>query len=76
MLQIKRSDLLDRIVGSVANGTEITFYEKNFNDVQVTTAPSLVYRYLGFGGRMFAVPFVIPQTGWIKYWDNKDVKLP
>lgn len=76
MLQIKRSDLLDRIVGSVANGTEITFYEKNFNEVQVTTAPSLVYRYLGFGGRMFAVPFVIPQTGWIKYWNNKDVKLP
>ncbi len=76
LLQLKRINALDRLVGSVANGTEITFFEKNFNEVKVSSAPSLVYRYLGFGGRMFAVPFVVPQTGWINYWNNKNVKLP
>ncbi len=32
--------------------------------------------FLGFGGRMPAVPFVIPQHDWINYWQNKDIKLP
>ena len=74
--QLKTDDILNRAIGEVANGTEITFYEKNFKEVQVGTAASLVYRYLGFGGRMFAVPFVTPQLGWINYWKNKDVILP
>ncbi|MFZ4619940.1 MAG: peptidylprolyl isomerase [Bacteroidota bacterium] len=76
MHQMKTNNALDRVVGTTANGTEITFFEKNFKEVQVTSSPTLVYRYLGFGGRMFAVPFVIPQTGWINYWNNKNVKLP
>ena len=76
MKQLKIQNNLDRYVGTIANGTEIIFYEKNFKDVQVSSTASLVYRYLGFGGRMFAVPFVTPQTGWINYWQNKDVKLP
>jgi hypothetical protein len=74
--QLKTTGALDQFIGGIANGTEITFYEENFKNVQASTTTSLVYRYLGFGGRMFAVPFVTPQLGWIKYWKNKDVKLP
>jgi hypothetical protein len=76
IFQLKTSDAFDRYIGNVANDAEITFFEKNFNDTKVTGTTTLVYRYLGFGGRMFAVPFVVPQTGWIKYWDNKNVNLP
>lgn len=74
--ELKRTHFVDQFVGSIANNNEITFYEKNFSQVQVSTVNSMVYRYLGFGGRMFAVPFVVPQLGWINYWHNKDVKLP
>ncbi|GEM_PF-2907699 len=76
MKELKTKELLDRFVGSVANNVEITFYEKNFKDVQVSSTTSMVFRYLGFGGRMFAVPFVAPQLGWINHWQNRDVKLP
>lgn len=74
--ELKLKDHLDRFIGDIANGTEITFYEKNFKDVQVSATPSMVYRYLGFGGRMFAAPFVTPQLGWMNYRKDKNVKLP
>ena len=76
MKQMKMQNDLDKLVGTTANGTEVTFYEKNFKEIEVSATTSLVYRYLGFGGRMFAAPFVVPQLGWINYWKNKDVKLP
>lgn len=74
--EIKTIGNIDRLIGSVANSTEITFYEKNFKDVHVSDTPSMVFRILGFGGRMPAVPFVIPQHDWINYWQNKDGKFP
>ncbi len=74
--EMKTSDALDRYVGTIANSTEITFFEQNFTSVKVSNTPSLVYRYLGFGGRMFAAPFVAPQIGWINYWNNKNIQLP
>ncbi|HAP35134.1 MAG TPA: hypothetical protein DCQ28_04020, partial [Bacteroidetes bacterium] len=74
--EIKTIGTIDRIIGSVANSTEITFYEQNFKDVHVSSTPSMIFRILGFGGRMPAVPFVIPQLGWINYWQNKDIKFP
>jgi len=74
--EIKTIGSIDRFIGSVANSTEITFYEQNFKNVQVSSTPSMVFRILGFGGRMPAVPFVIPQYEWINYWQNKDIKLP
>jgi 23S rRNA pseudoU1915 N3-methylase RlmH len=76
MKQLKLNDAFDRYIGAAATNAEITFYEKNFTGTKVSTTTAMVYRYLGFGGRMFAVPFVPPQIGWIKYWDNKNVKLP
>ncbi|MFA6440650.1 MAG: hypothetical protein WCX28_15200, partial [Bacteriovoracaceae bacterium] len=76
LMQMKSTDAIDRYIGTVANNSEITFFEKNFTETLVSGTNSMVYRYLGFGGRMFAVPFVSPQTGWIRYWNKKDVKLP
>ncbi len=76
MKEIKTRDILDRFVGAAANNAGITIYGQNFKNVQVSSTPSLVFRYLGFGGRMFAVPFVVPQTRWVNYWNTQNVKLP
>lgn len=76
VLSIKMSEATDRIVGGIANNQTITIYEKNFRTLEVTNTPSMVFRYIGFGGRMFAVPFVIPQVGWIRYWDQREKLIP
>lgn len=74
--EIKSHSSADRFVGDIANSTVIRIYEENFRNLRVTATPSMVFRYLGFGGRMFAVPFVIPQVGWIQYWKTSSVALP
>jgi hypothetical protein len=33
--------------------------------LDVTTIPMMTYRILGFGGRMLAVPFVVPELDWL-----------
>lgn len=76
MKEIKTRDLLDRFVGAAANDIDITIYEQNVKNVQVSQTPSMVFRYLGFGGRMFAVPFVVPQVGWVNYWNTRNMILP
>jgi hypothetical protein len=74
--EVKSNSLADRRAGEIANTTVIRIYEENFKNLRVTTTPSMVFRYLGFGGRMFAVPFVVPQTGWIRYWKTPSIPLP
>ena len=74
--EVTSNSFVDRIVGTMANATPIRIYEENFKKLTVTTTPSMVFRYLGFGGRMFAVPFVVPQTGWIRYWEKPSIPLP
>jgi hypothetical protein len=73
---LKRENSIDKVVGSRAAHTTIRIYSDNLNNTEVTRAPSLVYRLLGFGGRMFAAPFVQPQIGWIRYWNRNDSVLP
>jgi len=74
--EVKSNLFADRIVGEIANSTAIRIYGENFRNLRLTATPSMVFRYLGFGGRMFAVPFVIPQTGWTRYWKTQSVPLP
>lgn len=76
MKEIKMAESLNKLVGATANSVAITFYKKNFDAMKVTAIPSMVFRFLGFGGRMFAVPFVVPQTGWIQYWNDRKLILP
>lgn len=74
--EIKSQSFADRAVGTLANAYPIHIYEENFRTLQLTATPTMAFRYLGFGGRMFAVPFVVPHTGWIRYWDSPAVTLP
>lgn len=76
VFEIKSNLSVDRTAGAIANATTIKVYEENFRNLRVSSTPSMVFRYIGFGGRMFAVPFVIPQTGWIRFWDTRNISLP
>lgn len=73
---LKADGVLEKVIGGLANNTGFTIYENNLKKLEVTRSPSLVFRFLGFGGRMFAVPFVVPQVGWIQYLKKGSVQLP
>jgi len=51
---------------ATANGLKID--EKLLKSTEVSNMNVLVYRYMGFGGRMPAVPMVYPFTEWVEQW--------
>ena len=76
VVESKLRESLNKRLGSLASKYPISINMKNFEETVVTRTPSLVYRMLGFGGRMFAMPFVDPQVRWVQYWDSKNLQLP
>ncbi len=72
----KLQAFLNQSLGKYANNYNVEIYGKNLEATEVTHIPAMVYRFLGFGGRMFAVPFLDIQLEWINNWDRKDAILP
>ncbi|MBU1095602.1 MAG: peptidyl-prolyl cis-trans isomerase [Bacteroidetes bacterium] len=50
--------------------------ENILNSIKVNDLQMIVYRYMGFGGRIFAVPFTNTFTEWVKKWNDKKQSLP
>jgi len=40
-------------------------YQDRLLRLKLSSVPMTTFRILGFGGRMFAVPFVDPQIDWL-----------
>ena len=57
-----------------ARGVQI--FQDRLMKLSVTPIPMLSYRMLGFGGRMFEVPFVEPQLEWLDTEPPAQVILP
>jgi hypothetical protein len=72
----KLQAFLNQSLGQSANKYDVYIYRKNLDATEVTQIPAMVYRFLGFGGRMFAAPFLDIQLEWINNWDKKDTVLP
>jgi parvulin-like peptidyl-prolyl isomerase len=51
-------------------------YTDRLRDVDVSAVPMMTYRFLGFGGRMFAFPFVDPQVDWLQTEPPADLIVP
>lgn len=66
----------DKLVSTLAQK-----YVKNINmdllkSVKVTSLNMFVYRYMGFGGRMTAVPMISPYISWYEEWKKINKSLP
>ncbi len=62
---MKRQGLLNRFLAQSARDRGFDVYADRLRSIVVTPVPMLTYRILGFGGRMFEVPFVDPQLQWL-----------
>ncbi len=49
---------------ATASSRQYTVYEDRLLALPVSSVPMMTFRLLGFGGRMFAVPFVRSRTDW------------
>lgn len=64
LLAEKRKLAMDRAVASLARRQKVTIDYEKLKRVKVTLIPTFTRRYIGFGGRMTAVPLMMQLWDW------------
>lgn len=73
---LKQKKILNAFIAKSAQQRGYDIYEDRLKLLKVTSAPMMTYRILGFGGRMFAVPFVSRLVDWIDVENPEKIPLP
>ncbi len=64
LLQEKQQQTVAHYVAGLAKKYGVTIDQKALRNLHATTTQMFTWRYLGFGGRIVAVPSVVPDDGW------------
>ena len=76
LLSLKARRRVSLFLAKVGQDRGFEAYTDRLGAVKVSNIPMLTYRFLGFGGRMFAVPFVDPQLEWLTLEPPSDLVVP
>lgn len=68
---LKKQNSYNNFISSLATRYDLKIYPSVLNDFQVTSHQSIIYNYLGFGGRILAVPLLNVNMDWVPEWKNK-----
>ncbi|MGB9663588.1 MAG: peptidylprolyl isomerase [Ignavibacteria bacterium] len=66
----------DKLVAELAQKYVKNINVNLLNSINVTNLNMLVYRYMGFGGKMTAVPIISPYVSWYEEWKKINKTLP
>jgi parvulin-like peptidyl-prolyl isomerase len=69
------ASMIDNTV-ELANKYGVTVDENLLYNVEVNNLTMVVYRYMGFGGRILAVPMAPPFIEWVEEWQQSKESLP
>lgn len=76
LLQMKQRRAVTLFTAQSAAERGFDIYAERLKMLKITPLPMLAYRLLGFGGRMFEVPFVSPKLEWLDVEPPKEIILP
>jgi parvulin-like peptidyl-prolyl isomerase len=76
LLSMKRKRKLTLFLAQTGTRRGFAIYQDRLEHLDVTMTPMLAFRFLGFGGRMFAAPFVDKQLEWLNVKPPEDVIVP
>lgn len=65
LLRNRGKRLVTAYLAQVARGRGFTIFEDRVKAITASPVPMMTFRILGFGGRMFEVPFVEKQVDWL-----------
>lgn len=65
VLRMKQKRILDVFLSQVGEERGFSIFQDRLKGIKVTPIPMMTFRILGFGGRMFEVPFVDKQLDWL-----------
>lgn len=66
---------LTNYTASLAKSYGVTVNEDVLNSVDALNMNVFAYRYMGFGGRLMAVPLTVPFSSWVEQW-KKQLNMP
>lgn len=66
----------DKLVAELAQRYVKNINTELLNSLKVTNLNMFVYRYMGFGGKMTAVPVIAPYVSWYEEWKKINKTLP
>jgi parvulin-like peptidyl-prolyl isomerase len=66
----KSREAYNQFIAKLADKYSFSINEEWLDKISVTSMYSLIYNYLGFGGRILAVPLLKANMEWQRYWEN------
>ncbi|MFA6457226.1 MAG: peptidyl-prolyl cis-trans isomerase [Bacteroidota bacterium] len=73
---LKAKRTLNLFLAQLGKNNGFTIFEDRLKQVKVTPIPMMTFKILGFGGRMFAVPFADPQLEWLNVEPPAETVFP
>jgi hypothetical protein len=71
LLAQKKRRILNEYVAKLAEESNIRIFFNRLHDLDVTSLQMFTLRYIGFGGKISAVPPLYPREDWVKYLRKK-----
>ncbi|MCZ7609140.1 MAG: peptidylprolyl isomerase [Ignavibacterium sp.] len=67
----KQHKSFNNFISNLAVKYNLKIFPDVLNNIQVLSLQSIAYNYLGFGGRILAVPLLNINMEWVQEWKNK-----
>jgi len=72
---LKKQKSINKFIGKLANEYNLDINSESLNRIPVTSHHSIIYNYLGFGGRVLAVPLLNINMEWVPEWTENPNKI-
>jgi len=72
---LKKQKSINKFIGKLANEYNLDINSESLNRIPVTSHHSIIYNYLGFGGRVLAVPLLNINMEWVPEWTENPDKI-
>jgi len=76
LISKRRREVLDEFIAKQAEEQNVKIYLNKLTNIKVTPIEMITFRYIGFGGKIMAVPSLYPIEGWTKYFNKKANIVP
>ncbi len=69
LLTERKGNILNEYIANLAKEQNVKIFKENIDKIDLTPIQMLTFRYIGFGGKIIAVPPLYPREDWIKYYN-------
>lgn len=76
LLQLKKQKALNQYIAELADKAGVKIFYPDVRSLKVTPFEMLTFRYIGFGGKILAVPLLYPRERWIEYYRPEKTPVP